>query len=141
LLAYLWWVTSFGLSADGLARFYGAHPCKGILHGFLVWSLAVVIGLVVMASQAANSGTLGFSKLFVIKAQTALNQVPIENNNNQILNEPTQKAIHKIGLGSLSTFFIFLAGALGSCIGGYCGIKNIPDIQSSCGRSSLSRLS
>lgn len=90
-----------GWVAGAIAKYHVSSPCQGILYGFLVWSVALVI-CIILSSSVAGSIVFTLSKM---------------------ANFLSLHGTHKIGIATLSAFFILLMGALGSCFGGYFGIK------------------
>jgi hypothetical protein len=85
---------------------YSFHLANGILHGFVTWSLYLIISIVLLAlmSQPASAAIL---KSFFINVTA----------------DSTSIDVHKLGYATIVTFFIFFIGAAGCCIGSSCGIK------------------
>jgi hypothetical protein len=106
------------------------HRCLGVLHGFAAWSLALII-IAALFSQSATSA-LGTPNNYSLTPVTAHNaQVVTTTTTTQEAakanlreatgSATTTEAVNKVGIGVLGIFFISLAGALGSCTGGYVG--------------------
>lgn len=96
--------------------------CAGVLHAFAAWSLALLINVALFSQTAANA--LGTPTYYSYKT-VANTQTQVQPNNNQVV---TQDTTNKMGIGVLGIFFIFLAGALGSCTGGYVGSRQTNDV-------------
>ena len=102
-----------------IARHHLEKPCAGFLHGFLAWSLALIISvLVIMPLAPSSSGMLP-------KNTPLVNIIATENVSakDKVVIVETQKMQQKVGVATLSTFFIFLAGALGCSFGAYFAMK------------------
>lgn len=98
--------------------------CAGVLHAFAAWSLALLINVALFSQTAANAfGTPTYYsyKAVATSTQTQTQAQPTVNQ------AATEDAATKMGIGVLGLFFIFLAGALGSCTGGYVGSRQPKD--------------
>lgn len=118
------------------------HPyykACGIIHGFAAWSLAFVI-LVVLAAHAgflmASTNNVDLAKNPTHASAVSVLQDTKEKTKNVILYKKatvpatavkvvhTEALTNTIGKGILATFFIFLLGAIGACVGGHVGINH-----------------
>lgn len=120
------WVSG-RIAANKRAYPYKGH--RGMLHGFATWSLAVIVGLLLMPNlyKLPPSLYLGPNTI-ALRAVTH----PQTNVSSQIIiNSPDQLNIenvsHNLGKTTLAIFAMSLLGAIASCIGGACGIKPHPE--------------
>lgn len=112
-----------GWIAGDMAQPYSR--CSGVLHGFAAWCLALIITIALL-SQSATSA-LGSPAYYSINPITTTSKVISNSQNLDAQNTPATPTVNKLGIGVLGIFFIFLAGALGSCTGGYVGSKSNPN--------------
>lgn len=139
---------------SGLAIKSHCHkPCFGGLHGFLAWSLALVIGIAthslfmaaspteltasaapafvqltsatVTPATATTNAKATVTKATVVKAKTAKAATTTTTpTTTATATVPTTTAANYVGMGVLATFALFLIGAIGSWMGGYFGVKS-----------------
>jgi hypothetical protein len=103
----------FFFSGSIAGRAASAHCercCGGIVPGFLVWCLALLISIAMMTQIAEAVNAL-------VKAQPVITIVA------ETAGHAVEAAVHQTGILSLSTFALFVAGALGAALGGCCGAK------------------
>jgi len=94
------------------------HRCLGVLHGFAAWCLALIITAAVFSPIL--TGTFGAPTYYGLNSPMSSSQIRANTNPNTVTNPTT---VNKLGIGVLGIFFVFFAGALGSCTGGYVGCK------------------
>ncbi len=106
-----------GWVAGKLASHEHCKPCsEGVVCGFIMWSLYLLISLFVLSHVTESSSTALF--------KSSLLNFSVENSKAAASsNSDAVHAVHTMGIATLATFFIFFVGALGSCIGAYCGMK------------------
>lgn len=83
------------------------HCCVGMVHGFMVWTLYLVASLFIVSHVSDVASLVVLKNAFIANSGHLIDVV----------------AVNKLGVVALSTFIIFAVGALGACIGAYCGIK------------------
>lgn len=122
-----------GWVAGMLARPYFVKRGLGVLHGFSAWCVALIIGMI-LASHLSMFASAGTPYVYVMSGslptvQTTsdesapiVSSTPSGTKTSKVTVNPT-KATNALGIGILASFFIFLVGALGSCVGGYLGIQ------------------
>lgn len=105
------------------------HALNGAMHGFIVWTLYLIVCLLLI-SQIAESGSLAMirSAFFHLPSDTALANV--QHAANVTASAATAR---NVGHVALATFFVFAVGALGSCIGAACGIRESKRCADKCG--------
>lgn len=110
---------------------HSLHCANGVLHGFLCWTVYLIISLFVLSHMASDSAAV-LIKSTLVYADTNTTEVEASNavdpedstTSTQIAkNTQTTQNIHKRGLATFATFFIFLLGAVGSCVGACYGIS------------------
>jgi len=87
------------------------HLANGFLHGFVTWSLYLMISWLFLSAMKDATSTSILQSLF--SAMQA---------NHTASNMPTNE-VHNIGYTGLVIFSAFFIGAMGCCIGASCGIK------------------
>lgn len=93
------------------------HLANGMFHGFMAWSLYLIISVVLISLITdVVSGAMLKSFFIDLSHQHTSGGVASQ------VHVPSEQA-NKLGHAGLVTFFIFLLGALGACIGASCGIK------------------
>lgn len=112
----------------GKQKCYGCHghyfhSGSGFLHGFLVWTVYLVIAVVLIALLADTPMMLYIQKAFlnVTLPNTMTGTLSGEN---AVAAAQSVQTVNKMGVGTLSTFIIFFMGALGASLGGYCATKH-----------------
>lgn len=122
------WVTGF------LARPHCVNRKMGVLYGFVMWSLAFIL-MVLLASNVHQFVSTHYYALFKPNAavvnmtsnlngaveQTTTRSSTGETRAKQI-NIDTEKGANILGMSLFLTFAIFFVGAISSCIGAYYGI-------------------
>lgn len=105
---------------------FSFHPCNGILHGFMSWVLYLMIS-VFLFSFFIEAATTALTK-------NAFINITLGQGTSQGINTPVpnQEAVQNVGIATLSTFLLFAIGALGSCIGAYCGIRASKECHDKC---------
>ncbi len=118
-----------GWVAGRLVKGSSYHILTGAMHGFVVWTLHLIVGLLVI-SQITESGSLAMIKsaFFHVPTDTAIENVPHAGNA-----ASAAMTSHNVGLAALATFFVLIVGALGSCIGAACGIRESKRCADKCG--------
>jgi len=93
------------------------HLANGMFHGFMAWSIYLIIS-VVLISLMADVVSGAMLKSFFI-------DISNHQTTQGVVSQVNVSTVHanKLGHAGLVTFFIFLLGALGSCVGASCGIK------------------
>lgn len=94
---------------------FSFHPCNGILHGFMAWTVYLIISVILFSFFIEATSTTLMKNAFF--------NITLGSNANPTSSTPNPDAVQTMGLATLSTFLLFAIGALGSCIGAYCGIK------------------
>lgn len=127
-----------GWIAGALGRSCCTHPCQGLIYGFLVWVLAMLISATMMTkiTESTSAMAKGNSVITIMSennnsntnATTSTNvQNPAAKKNNPeeeaAMENQAKEMIHTTGIASLATFFLFLVGALGASFGGYYGAR------------------
>lgn len=120
--SFIWLVIStyvimflVGWIAGALVR---PHRCSGVLHGFTAWCLALIVTAALFSQGTAT--VLGTPTYYSLKSPTTASQVSTQVRI-ATSSTTTTEAVNKLGVGVLAIFFVFVAGALGSCCGGYVG--------------------
>lgn len=111
-----------GWVAGRLARRVNADPFFGVLHGFLAWSLALIIGLflathfltgIVSSSEQAGNTLQHFTQQAGSEKARALTP-----------SKRTENIANTAGVTALATFFVFTFGGIAAGVGGYYGTRN-----------------
>jgi fructose-specific phosphotransferase system IIC component len=118
-----------GMTAGCLARPYCYKKKSGILYGFLAWSVALL--LTVMLASHMTRFVTSYSD-FVYHRDAAV--VSVVNNNTSPAVSATgntntadvtvnaQKAVNQLGYSAFVIFILFFAGAFAASLGGHCGM-------------------
>lgn len=95
---------------------YSFHLANGMLHGFITWTIYLII-CTLLLSVLTDSISGSVLKSFYVDIVVSK---PSANSSDVVA------TVHanKLGYAGLMSFFIFLIGALGCCIGASCGIKD-----------------
>ena len=122
---------------------------NGWVHGFLAWTIYLIITLFVL-SYIANESTAVLIRTTVVEPEQAA-QAPAaatDEEDGTVSKHHTEHAaiaidkahhaditniVHRGGAATFVTFFIFLIGAVGSCVGGTFGIKRCRKWHEECG--------
>jgi hypothetical protein len=105
-----------GYVAGSINRHHHAgSACGGWLHGFLAWSLALLL-FVIIASHFAQAGAHSLAA-----AQESTNLTVVGDH--AITQERAVEAANMLGGVTLGVFFSFLLGAIAAGLGGYMGAK------------------
>lgn len=116
-----------GWVAGKLASHFAGNAFWGIVHGFLAWSLALVIGLALTTSflgsiiGSEERGASGFT------LQHLTQQAGSESDKALTPSKHTENVANTAGATALATFFIFLFGAVAAGVGGYYGSSHRRD--------------
>lgn len=120
---------------------HSLHGANGCLHGFLVWTAFLIISLFVLSHMASDSAAV-LLRTTTINAQidnevTAASATESTDGSSNVKMKNTQetKNIHKRGLETFATFFIFLIGAIGCCAGACYGIREGRKCHEQCNKS------
>lgn len=105
-----------GYVAGKIHRHYFGVGCGGCLHGFLAWSLALLLSLIV----AAHFVQAGAHAIEAAKETTTVN---IDVGEHGVASERAQTAVSVLGGVTLGAFFTFLLGAAAASVGGHLGNK------------------
>ncbi len=112
---------------------HSLHGANGALHGFLAWTAYLLISLFALSHMAADSAAV-LLRTVAVNTQTQ-NEITLSSpnvSNNDVANTRAEsraesreevKKINKSGLATFATFFIFLVGAIGCCVGASYGIR------------------
>lgn len=117
---YLWLLVC-GIVSMFLAGFVSGilsrhlNTCFGALHGFLAWSLALLLSFLLI-SQLAAAGTRALSNA---NARTVSVRITDGSNFRRFADETTDAA----GTATIGIFFLLLVGAASAVTGGYMGAK------------------
>lgn len=91
---------------------YSFNVANGLLHGFVIWSLYLIVSIVLLSLMPEAVTAAILKSLFIhLPGKTETAQAVTTSN------------VHNVGYAALVTFFIFLMGMIGCCIGAACGIK------------------
>lgn len=114
-------VTMFvaGWVAGRIASRYMVQPLVGLLHGFLAWSLALVIGVGLMTNVAGGFMTAQATNPTV---QRTLTMPESSMTKRQVIE--AEKVATTMGTTALAAFFILLFGGISASVGGYYGTKD-----------------
>lgn len=129
------------VAGSSLGRKSCLRSSNGWIHGFLAWTIYLIITLFVL-SYIANESTAVLIQSAVVDTNSAGHEkaatdpedanaaqaaqaapAPAEQSADKAHEAQQAKMIHKGGIATFVTFFIFLIGAIGSCVGGMFGIK------------------
>lgn len=130
------WVTGYVGRVHSICR---RHIGVGILYGFITWCLALIITVLLtthvnqfisyhkeaLMTPSAHSIVLNTTtndNAPVVSQQTLTDKVNNTSTTHVVVNP--EKAANAIGTSLFLTFFVFFAGALASCFGGYFGLKH-----------------
>ncbi|HRE32843.1 MAG TPA: hypothetical protein PLD88_12770 [Candidatus Berkiella sp.] len=91
---------------------YSFNVANGLLHGFVIWSLYLIVSIVLL-SLLPDAVAATILKSFFIHLPSA----------NEVGQQIATSTVNNVGYAALVTFFIFLMGMVGCCIGAACGIK------------------
>jgi hypothetical protein len=105
-----------GFVAGKVYRHFSTSSCGGALHGFLAWSLALLLSLVVVAHFLQA----GAHTLAAAKETTSVN---VDVADHTIDAQKTETAVTALGAVTTGVFFTFLLGAVAATFGGYIGSK------------------
>lgn len=86
---------------------YSLHRCNGALHGFVMWSIYLILSILLLSNMTEASIALLRASFSTLAVDPAVNVV-----------QETRNA----GLSTIASFLILLAGAIGASIGAYYGI-------------------
>lgn len=110
-----------GLVAGKVYRHYSPSACGGGLHGFLAWSVALLLTVIVAAHFAhatAETAAAGAKE-----NRTAISTQVDENTDSETAKDRAENAADVLGGATLGVFFIFLLGAAAATAGGYVGAR------------------
>lgn len=122
IAGYLWLIIC-GIVAMFLAGYvagkiyshYSATPCGGGLHGFLAWSLALLLSVMIASHFASAS-----AQSTAVANQHDRNEIAVHIGDKGLAAE---HAADILGGATLGIFFIFLIGAAAATIGGHIAAK------------------
>jgi hypothetical protein len=134
IVGYIWLLISSviilfigGWVAGRLGAFSGLPRRFGVLYGFTTWSLALILTLAITPSINAYMP----SNMHVVSnsssREIAHSAPPSGGDTKVIVN--TEKATNTIGKITLATFVIFLLTAIASGLGGYVGMRLLPETE------------
>lgn len=96
------------------------HWCNGMLHGFVTWTVYLILSMLVLSYMATPSSvTLLRTTFMSITDETTSTTNP--NSKTDIASTP--QTVHKAGHAAFGSFFIFLVGALGCAAGAAYGVR------------------
>lgn len=107
-----------GLVAGKIYRHFSPSACSGALHGFLAWSLALLLSVFV-AAHFVNSAAQ------VANANANANDITVRVGDRSVNEDRTEQAANVLGGASLGIFFVFLLGAAAATAGGYLSLIHI----------------
>lgn len=131
IVGYIWLLISSviilfigGWVAGRLGAFSGLPRRFGVLYGFTTWSLALILTLAI----TPYINTYLPSNMHVVSNSSGeiAHTVPSSAGNTKVIVN-TEKATNTIGKITLATFIIFLLSALASGLGGYVGMRLLPE--------------
>lgn len=117
---------------------HSLHAANGILHGFLAWTIYLIISMFVLSHMASESAATLLRNTVIqsnVTHDTDLNATESTKRNvnaENDANEPSPHQVHKAGIATFATFFIFLIGAIGCCAGACYGIKECRKCHEKC---------
>lgn len=131
-------VAARNLTCDG---YHGRHCGGGFIHGFLTWTLYLILSLLILSHIGEATSLRFFRSSFTsvgsdmdtttttkiesnVGANAKSGEAVIERSSKAIDSNIMTKDIHQLGWVTLTTFFIFALGALGACIGACCAISH-----------------
>ncbi|MCS5711288.1 hypothetical protein [Candidatus Berkiella aquae] len=91
---------------------YSFNVANGLLHGFVIWSLYLIVSIVLLSLMPDAVVSTILTLLFI--------HLPAATEAGQHVSTST---VNNAGYAALVTFFIFFMGMVGCCIGAACGIK------------------
>lgn len=91
---------------------YSFNVANGLLHGFVIWSLYLIVSIVLLSLMPNAVSAAILKSLFI--------SLPGPNETAQAISTSN---INNVGYAALVTFFIFFMGMIGCSIGAACGIK------------------
>ncbi len=109
------------------------HKANGCLHGFLIWTVFLIIslfGLSFMASDAASILLKTTAITTPAETDLSLSNEPATMTNTTSSKEA--KSVRKKGLATFATFFIFTVGAVGCCAGAHYGVRDSSQCHEKC---------
>lgn len=107
-----------GFVAGKIYRHYCVAPCGGGLHGFLAWSLALLVSVMIASHFASAS-----AQSAAVANQTDRNTIAIRIGDQNLAEHRAAQAADILGGATLGVFFIFLVGAVAATIGGHIAAK------------------
>lgn len=102
-----------------------ANACHGLLHGFLAWSLALLVSLF-LASHFAVAAAEALDKTTASTAVERPDATRVMDHDTTTPNEAAraEQAADNTGTATIGLFLVLLLGAIAACVGGYLGAKS-----------------
>jgi uncharacterized integral membrane protein len=107
-----------GFVAGKVYRHYSASPCGGGLHGFLAWSLALLLSVIIASHFASAS-----AQSAAVANQSTHTDMAIRIGDRSLAEQRAEQAADILGGATLGIFFIFLIGAAAATAGGHFAAK------------------
>ncbi len=118
-------VTMFiaGFVSGAFAKRCGFSTCSGALHGFLAWSLGLLLALTIASNFFGNFSTQNYSN--ATRAELVAKNIGAAENKSKAMtpSKATESAADTAGAVAIAGFFTFFFGALAATVGGYYGVK------------------
>lgn len=125
ILAYVWLIICAivamfcaGYVAGKIFRHHSSSSCGGFIHGFLAWSLALLLSIMI-AAHFAQAG----AHVLAANVAESTNVEANATQNDATSEQRTEHAATVLGGVTLGIFFLFLIGAASASLGGYVGAK------------------
>lgn len=116
-----------GLVSGYLGRFCRYHASEAFIYGFSTWSLALLLGAILMLPLSHHlsyykENILGQGKPIAQKVMTA-SDTPVKSQEPVKDQSDVKATENTLTRGSWVAFLLFFIGAISSCIGAYCGME------------------
>ncbi len=95
------------------------HWCNGILHGFVTWTVYLILSMLVLSYMATPASVSLLRTTFMTITDKTTTPTP----NTQNDSSSTPQTVHKAGHAAFGSFFIFFVGALGCAAGAAYGVR------------------
>jgi hypothetical protein len=96
------------------------HWCNGILHGFVTWTVYLILSMMVLSYMATPASVSLLRTTFMSITDESTTSI---NPDRQSDSKSTPQTVHKAGHVAFGSFFIFLVGALGCAAGAAYGVR------------------
>lgn len=107
-----------GYVAGKIYRHYALATCGGGLHGFLAWSLALLLSVIIASHFVSAS-----AQSAAVANQNTRTDMAVRIGDRGLAEQRAEQAAEALGGATLGIFFIFLIGAVAATAGGHIAAK------------------